>query len=108
MCVFSIARIDHLPTVRCGRHVDCNSDGSSSNCGFVMTRHKSIERPPVGTSIEIDFNGQHFEGSYTVDGPMVTVESPALGTKRAPLGDGAPLAIARLLLAELAHAARTR
>ena len=73
-----------------------------------MTRHKSIERPPVGTPIEIDFNGQHFEGSYTVDGPMVTVESLALGIKRAPLGDGAPMAIARLLLAELAHAARTR
>jgi hypothetical protein len=39
---------------------------------------------------------------------MVTVESLALGIKRAPLGDGAPMAIARLLLAELAHAARTR
>jgi len=88
--------------------VDCNSDGSAFKRGFVMTRHKSIERPPVGTPIEIDFNGQHFEGSYTVDGPMVTVESLTLGIKRAPLGDGAPMAIARLLLAELAHAARTR
>jgi len=73
-----------------------------------MTRHKSIERPPVGTPIEIDFDGQHFEGSYTVDGPMITVESLALGTKRTPLGDSAPIAIARLLLAELAHASRMR
>jgi len=73
-----------------------------------MPRHKSIERPPVGTPIEIHFGGQHFEGSYTVDGAMVTVESLALGTKRAPLGDGAPMAVARLLLAELAHATRTR
>jgi hypothetical protein len=73
-----------------------------------MSRHKSIERPPVGTPIEIDFNGQHFEGSYTIDGPMISVESLALGIKRAPLGDSSPVSLARLLLAELAHLARNR
>jgi hypothetical protein len=73
-----------------------------------MTRHKSIERPPVGTPIEIDFDGQHYEGTYTLDGPMVTVESLALGVKRAHLGDGVPAVVARLLLAELVHAASRR
>lgn len=73
-----------------------------------MTRHKSIERPPVGTPIEIDFDGRHYEGTYTVDGPMVTVQSLALGVKRGHLGDGVPVVLARLLLAELAHATRPR
>jgi hypothetical protein len=73
-----------------------------------MTRHKSIERPPVGTPIEIEFDGQHYEGTYTLDGPMVTVESLTLGVKRGHRGDGVPVVVARLLLAELAHARRTR
>jgi hypothetical protein len=73
-----------------------------------MARHKSIERPPAGKRIEIEFDGERHEGTYTLDGPMVTVQSLLLGTRRAPLGDGSPEAIARLLLAELAHAARPR
>jgi len=73
-----------------------------------MARHKSIERPPEGTPIEIDFDGRHYEGSYTVDGPMVTVQSLVLGVKRAHIGDGVAAVVARLLLAELAHAARSR
>ena len=73
-----------------------------------MARHKSIERPPVGTPIEIDFSGQRYEGSYTVDGPMVTVQSLALGVRRGHIGDSVPAVVARLLLAELAHAATRR
>ena len=73
-----------------------------------MTRHKSIERPPAGKRIDIEFDGERHEGTYTVDGPMVTVQSLLLGTRRAQLGDGSPEAVARLLLAELAHANRTR
>lgn len=73
-----------------------------------MARHKSIERPPAGKRIEIEFDGERHEATYTLDGPMVTVQSLLLGTRRAPLGDGSPEAIARLLLAELAHAARLR
>ena len=72
-----------------------------------MARHKSIERPPAGTPVVIEFGGERHEGSYTLDGPMLTVNSVTLGVKRAPVGDGAPAAIARLLLAELAHE-RTR
>jgi hypothetical protein len=68
-----------------------------------MTRHKSIERPPAGRSVHIEFDGQHYEATYTVDGPMITVETLMLGIKRAPLGDASPEALARLLLAELVH-----
>ena len=73
-----------------------------------MARHKSIESPPAGKRIDIEFDGQRHEGTYTVDGPMVTVQSLLLGTRRAQGGDGSPEAVARLLLAELAHANRSR
>ena len=73
-----------------------------------MARHKSLERPPAGKRIEIEFDAERHEGTYTVDGPMVTVESLLLGIRRAQVGDGSPEAIARLLLAELAHTARLR
>ena len=73
-----------------------------------MARHKSIERPPAGRRIEIEFDGERHEGTYTVDGPMVMVHSLLLGTRRAQVGDGSPETVARLLLAELAHANRKR
>ena len=55
-----------------------------------MARHKSIERPPVGKRIDIEFDGERHEGTYTLDGPMVTVQSLLLGTRRAQVGDGSP------------------
>lgn len=73
-----------------------------------MARHKSIERPPAGKRIDIEFDGERHEGTFTLDGPMVTVQSLLLGTGRAQVGDGSPEAVARLLLAELAHAKRAR
>ena len=73
-----------------------------------MARHKSIERPPAGKRIDLEFDGERNEGTYTLDGPMVTVQSLLLGTRRAQVGDGSPEAVARLLLAELAHANRKR
>ena len=68
-----------------------------------MTRHKSIECPIAGRGIRIEFDGQHYEGTYTVDGPVITVESLLFGSKRAQLGDASPEALAKLLLAELVH-----
>ena len=73
-----------------------------------MARHKSIERPPAGKRIDIEFEGERHEATDTLDGPMVTVQSLLLGIRRAQVGDGSPDAVARLLLAELAHARRRR
>ena len=73
-----------------------------------MSRHKTIERPPVGRSIRIEFDGQHYEGTYTVDGPVITVETLTLGSRRARLGDAVPEALAKLLLAELVHESTRR
>ncbi len=68
-----------------------------------MTRQKSIEQPPAGRGVRIVLHGKDYEGTYTLDGPIVVVEAVMLGTKRAPLaGDVTPVALARLLLAELA------
>ena len=68
-----------------------------------MTRHKSIEQPPAGRNVRIVLRGKDYEGTFSVDGSMVIVEALVLGTKRAPLaGETTPVAVARLLLAELA------
>jgi len=68
-----------------------------------MTRFKSVERPPAGRPVCIELHGKRHEGTYTVDGPMVTVQTLTLGDKTAPLGDSPPIALARLLLAELVY-----
>lgn len=68
-----------------------------------MARHKSIERPLEGRNVRIVLDGESHEGTYTVSGPIVTVESLLLGTKRAPLGDATPEILAKLLLAELVY-----
>lgn len=73
-----------------------------------MTRHKSVECPIVGRGIRIEFDGQHYEGTYTVDGPVITVESLRFGSKRARRGDALPEALAKLLLAELIHESARR
>jgi hypothetical protein len=47
-------------------------------------------------------DGQEHEGTFTVDGPTVTVRSVTLGVRVGVVGDNAPEVLARLLLAELA------
>ena len=68
-----------------------------------MTRHKSSERPPSGHHFRITLDGREFEGTYTVNGSMLAVESLLMGIKRRQLGDTHPEALARLLLAELVY-----
>ena len=68
-----------------------------------MTRHKSSERPPDGRHFRITLDGREFEGTYTVNGPILAVESLLLGIKRRQLGDAHPESLARLLLAELVY-----
>jgi hypothetical protein len=65
-------------------------------------RQKSIERPPAGRNIRIVMDGQEHEGTFTVDGPTVTVRSVTLGVRVGVVGDNTPEVLARLLLAELA------
>lgn len=65
-------------------------------------RQKSIEAPPAGRNIRIVLDGQEHEGTFTVDGPTVTVRSVTLGVRVGVVGDNAPEVLARLLLAELA------
>ena len=73
-----------------------------------MPRHKSLERPPAGRNIRIELDGVSYDGTYRVDGSMVTTESLTLGVKCAPLRDGSAEALAKLLLAELADAHERR
>lgn len=68
-----------------------------------MTRYKSVERAPVARSVQIEVDGQRFEGTYTVDGAIVSVDSLLLGNRRGPLGDAPPEIVAKLLLLELVH-----
>jgi len=68
-----------------------------------MTRHKSSERSPEGRHFRITLDGREFEGTYTVTGPILAVESLLMGMTRRQLGDAHPEALARLLLAELVY-----
>ena len=68
-------------------------------------RHNSIERPPAGRDIRIVLNGREYEGTYTVDGPTLTVRSVTLGVRVALVGDNIPEVLAKLLLAELVYRA---
>lgn len=68
-----------------------------------MTRFRSVERPPTGRSVSIELNGRAYEGTYTVDGPMLSLDTLTLGVRREPLGDYDPVVLARLLLAELVY-----
>ena len=68
-----------------------------------MGRYKSIERPPVGKSVQIEVNGERYEGTYTVDGSIVCVDTLLLGSRRGTLTDGSPETAAKVLLLELVH-----
>ena len=68
-----------------------------------MTRFRSIEQPPTGRSVSIELNGHSYEGTYTVNGPMLSLDTLTRGVRREPLGDYDPEVLARLLLAELVY-----
>jgi hypothetical protein len=73
-----------------------------------MPRYKSSERAPSGQVVQLEFDGRHYAGTYTVDGPMVTVDTLLLGSRRAPFGDQPPEIAARVLLLELVYASFKR
>ena len=73
-----------------------------------MTRYKNTEAPPITHSVRIERNGTAYEGTYTVNGTMVTVTSLILGSKSARLGAGSPENIAKIILTDLLFADEER
>ena len=73
-----------------------------------MGRYKSIERPPVGRSVQIEVDGERYEGTYTVDGSIVSVDTLLLGSRRGTVTDGSPATVAKVLLLELVHLSKRR
>ena len=69
-----------------------------------MPRFKSTERPPSGRVVQLEFDGRHYAGTYTVDGAMVTVDTLLLGSRTGAVGDRTPEVAARVLLLELVYA----
>jgi hypothetical protein len=63
----------------------------------MATRKKTPPRP-VPVSIEV--NGKTYNGTYTVDGSIISV-SFALGSKRTQIGGSSPESLARVMLCEL-------
>ena len=68
-----------------------------------MARHKSIERPPVGRSVQIEVDGMRYEGTFSVNGPIVTVDTLLLGSRHATLTNDPPEIVAKRLLLELVY-----
>ena len=68
-----------------------------------MARHKSIERPPAGRSVQIEVDGMRYEGTFSVNGPIITVDTLLLGSRHATLVSDAPEIVAKQLLLELVH-----
>jgi hypothetical protein len=68
-----------------------------------MREELEREHPPAGRRVCVELNGQVYEGTFTVDGPMLTLAAPTLGVKRVPLMDNKPHALAKLLLTELVY-----
>jgi hypothetical protein len=68
-----------------------------------MARHKSIERPPVARSVQIEVDGTRYEGTYSVNGPVVILDTLLLGSRRAGLMDDSTEIVAKRLLLELVH-----
>jgi hypothetical protein len=58
--------------------------------------------------VQLEFDGRRYAGTYTVDGPMINVETLLLGSRRAPLADQPPEIAARVLLLELVYASIRR
>ena len=68
-----------------------------------MGRYKSVERPPAGRNVQIEVDGMRYEGTYTVDGSIVSVDTLLLGSRRGTVTDDSPEVVARVLLLELVH-----
>jgi hypothetical protein len=68
-----------------------------------MPRYKSSEGAPAGRPVQIEVDGGRYEGTYTIDGPAVTVDTLLFGVKRALIGDRSPEIAARVALLELVH-----
>ena len=66
-----------------------------------MARHKSIESSPVAQDVRIERSGTAYQGTYTVNGPTITVESVMLGSRTARIAGASPLVLAKIILAEL-------
>lgn len=66
-----------------------------------MARHKSMEAPPTAQAVRIERDGAVYEGTYTVNGPTITVDSVALGSRSAKLGGRPPEVLAKIILTEL-------
>lgn len=69
-----------------------------------MARHKSMEAPPIAQAVHIERDGVVYDGTYTVNGRMVTVTTLILGSKSAPLGAGSPETTAKIVLTDLLFA----
>jgi hypothetical protein len=50
--------------------------------------------------VSIEVNGKTYNGTYTVDGSIISV-SFALGSKRTQIGGSSPESLARVMLCEL-------
>jgi hypothetical protein len=68
----------------CARYVNCSYSSFISEQN-IMARHRSIERPPVARSVQIEVDGTRYEGTYSVNGPVVTVDTLLLGSSHAAL-----------------------
>jgi hypothetical protein len=84
------------------RYVNCFDSGVIP-AGIIMARHKSIERPPVGRSVQIEVDGMRYEGTFSVNGPTVTVDTLLLGSRHATLTNDPPEIAAKRLLLELVY-----
>lgn len=68
-----------------------------------MAHAENADCPAQRCTVRIVWSGEEYCGTYRVDGPMVTVETCLLGSRRAQLLDDSPEALARSLLVELAR-----
>ena len=73
-----------------------------------MSGLKSTERPVAERGLRIEFDGKTYEGSYTVDGPVVAVSSVMLGTKCALRRGVPPDALAKIMLTEMVYEEQER
>jgi hypothetical protein len=73
-----------------------------------MGPHKITARLPLGGRVRIVCNGEGYVGTFTVDGPLVSVETLLLGSRRAQLKGCAPEVVATRLLFELVYEGQKR
>jgi hypothetical protein len=76
--------------------------------GNIMARHKSIERPPAGRSVQIEVDGMRYEGTFGVNGPIISVDTLLLGSRHATLANDPPEIVAKRLLLELVYLSAQR